>query len=93
MNQFTEVYRRKARSRSGHSRQHEREVARALTSKDRQRIRRIAGQLLLAAIAVSAIGYFLAAASLALIVAAVGVLLVLFGLLVAWGFYVLDNVR
>ena len=93
MNQFTEVYRGKSRSRYRRSRRHEREVAEALISKDRQRFRRWAVRLALAAAALSAVGYFLLTASLTVILIAGGLLLALLAALVVFGLYVLENVR
>ena len=93
MNQFTEAYRRKAKSKSSFSRKHEQEVAQAQTSKGRQRLTRWVIRMLLTPIALAGIGYFFATASLTAILIAVGLLLALSCALVVFGLYVLDNVR
>ena len=93
MNQFTEVYRRKAKSKSGFSRQHEQEVAHAQTSKGRQRLMRWVIRMLLTPIALAGTGYFFATASVTAILIAVGLLLALFGALVVFGLDDLDNIR
>jgi hypothetical protein len=68
-------------------------VTRRLLPRKRPPLVRRISCLLLAALPAAGVGYFLATASLAAIVAAIGILLVLLGLLVAAGLYALDNVR
>jgi hypothetical protein len=60
--------------------------------KRRQQLRRRTGCVLLAIISVGGVGYFLVTASLAVIAVTISALLVIIGLLVAFGLYVLDNV-
>ena len=93
MNEFTEVYRRKVKSTARLSRRHEWEVAQALTFRDRQRFLGAAGRLLIAALALFGLGYFLATASLTAMLVAGGLLLALLGALIVFGLYVLNNVR
>jgi hypothetical protein len=68
-------------------------ATRRLKSRARPPLVRRMSCLLLAALPAAGAGYFLATASLAAILAAIGLLLVLIGLLVAAGLYALDNVR
>jgi hypothetical protein len=61
--------------------------------KGRRRSRRLALRIAFGILMLAALGYFFAAASLSAILIAAGLLLALFGGLVAFGLYVLNNVR
>jgi len=93
MNQFTEGFRRKTRLGARLSRRPEWEVVAARMMKGRRRSRRRALRIAVGILMLAAVGYFFATASLSAILIAAGLLLALFGGLVVFGLYVMNNIR